>query len=261
MWDELTKLSSIIEVIILSILFYLILRAAKGTRAAAILKGLIFIMVVALISILLLTEWIGLYHIQYLLQWVLSGFFFAIIVIFYPEIRRGLLRLAQTHPLSLFFKGSSPQLVDELVGACEILSHRRIGAILVLERQVSLSEFTDNATMLNATLSKELITTLFYPGSPLHDGALLVKDGRILAAGCLLPLTEKPDLSRSFGTRHRAAIGITEETDAISIVISEETGRISLCTGGNIIQDLQREQLFKVLHELYTEKERYEEGA
>jgi uncharacterized protein (TIGR00159 family) len=191
-------------------------------------------------------------RIKLLLQGVLAGSFIAVIIIFAPEMRRGLLRLAQAPFLAPLFHGPSLQVIDEIVNSCVKLAKNRIGALVAVEREVGLGEYVENGQRVDAVVSSELLESVFYPGNPLHDGAVVIQHDRVAAAACLFPLSEDPGLARSMGTRHRAAIGISEETDAIAIVVSEETGRISVCVGGKIQGDLTRESLDKILRELYT---------
>jgi diadenylate cyclase len=180
----------------------------------------------------------------------------ALIILFAPELRRGLSHLAQSPFLSPLLRGQSGNVVNELVGAAVKLSKNRIGALVAIERDVGLGEYVENGCRIDAALTSELLETLFYPGSALHDGAVILQHERVAAAGCLLPLTDDTTLSKSMGTRHRAAIGISEETDAVALVVSEETGRISVAVNGKLTTDLDREGLEKLLNELYARADR-----
>jgi len=256
MIPELKKPESWVEILILAVAFHFILNAVRGTRGAGILKGIVFLFIVTFLGALFLAERFHLENIQRMLTWILSGSAIAIIVLFAPELRRGLSHLAQTRILSPFLRSQSSGIIDELANAAVKLSKNRIGALVAIERDVGLGEYVEHGCRLDAALTSELLESLFYPGSALHDGAVIVQHDRVAAAGCLLPLTDDTSLSKSMGTRHRAAIGISEETDAIALVVSEETGRISVAVKGKLTSDLTRESLEKVLTDLYSRADR-----
>ena len=256
MIQELTKPQTWAEILILAVAFYFILNFVRGTRGAGILKGIVFLFIVTFLGALFLAERFHLENIQRMLTWILSGSAIAIIVLFAPELRRGLSHLAQTRILSPFLRSQSSGIIDELANAAVKLSKNRIGALVAIERDVGLGEYVEHGCRLDAALTSELLESLFYPGSALHDGAVIVQHDRVAAAGCLLPLTDDTSLSKSMGTRHRAAIGISEETDAIALVVSEETGRISIAVKGKLTGDLTRESLEKLLTELYSRGDR-----
>ena len=256
MIPELKKPESWVEILILAIAFHFILNAVRGTRGAGILKGIVFLFIVTFLGALFLAERFHLENIQRMLTWILSGSAIAIIVLFAPELRRGLSHLAQTRILSPFLRSQSSGIIDELANAAVKLSKNRIGALVAIERDVGLGEYVEHGCRLDAALTSELLESLFYPGSALHDGAVIVQHDRVAAAGCLLPLTDDTSLSKSMGTRHRAAIGISEETDAIALVVSEETGRISVAVKGKLTGDLTRESLEKLLTDLYSRADR-----
>ena len=256
MIQELTKPETWAEILILAVAFYFILNFVRGTRGAGILKGIVFLFIVTFLGALFLAERFHLENIQRMLTWILSGSAIAIIVLFAPELRRGLSHLAQTRILSPFLRSQSSGIIDELANAAVKLSKNRIGALVAIERDVGLGEYVEHGCRIDAALTSELLESLFYPGSALHDGAVIVQHDRVAAAGCLLPLTDDTSLSKSMGTRHRAAIGISEETDAIALVVSEETGRISVAVKGKLTGDLTRESLEKLLTELYSRGDR-----
>jgi diadenylate cyclase len=256
MIQELTKPETWAEILILAVAFYFILNFVRGTRGAGILKGIVFLFIVTFLGALVLAERFHLENIQRMLTWILSGSAIAIIVLFAPELRRGLSHLAQTRILSPFLRSQSSGIIDELANAAVKLSKNRIGALVAIERDVGLGEYVEHGCRIDAALTSELLESLFYPGSALHDGAVIVQHDRVAAAGCLLPLTDDTSLSKSMGTRHRAAIGISEETDAIALVVSEETGRISIAVKGKLTGDLTRESLEKLLTELYSRGDR-----
>jgi diadenylate cyclase len=256
MIEELRKPQSWAEILILTIAFYFILGAVRGTRGAGILKGIVFLFITTFLGALFLAERLHLENIQRMLTWLLSGSTIAIIVLFAPEMRRGLSLLAQSRILSPFLRSQSSGIVDELANAAVKLSKNRIGALVAIERDIGLGEYVEHGVRIDAALTSELLESLFYPGSALHDGAVIVQHDRVAAAGCLLPLTDDTSLSKSMGTRHRAAIGISEETDAIALVVSEETGRISVAVKGTLTGDLNRESLAKTLTDLYSRGDR-----
>lgn len=256
MLQKMLEPTSLLEIGLLFLFFYMVLTLIRGTRGAALLKGMISIFVIMFIGIMLITEKLGMSHIRQMLEWLLSGSFIVMVIIFSPEIRRGILKLAQSPFLSPLLTAVSDMMITEVVRAAVQMSKRRMGGLITIERDVGLSEYTEGAVKVDSAVSNELIQTIFYPGSALHDGAVVIRNDRVVAAGCLFPLTDNPDLPKSMGTRHRAAIGITEETDAISVAISEETGAISLCVRGKLTSDLNEEALTHLLHELYTRNEK-----
>lgn len=256
MIEELAKPRSWIEIAILAVVFYVVLNFIRGTRGAGILKGVVFLFTIGFLGALYLAELGGLTHIKQLLITALSGSALALIIIFAPELRRGLAQLARSPLLSPLLHGQSSRVVDELVEAAVRLSKNRIGALVAVERDVGLGEYIENGVLLNARLSSELLESIFYPGSALHDGAVILQHDHVAAAACLLPLSDDPSLSKSMGTRHRAAIGISEETDAIALVVSEETGRISVAADGKLTSDLTRESLQRLLTDLFARRER-----
>ena len=250
-FQEILKLQSLAEIVILAAAYFLILNSIRGTRGANILKGLIFFFVLAFFGMMGMARLLGLHRIEQVLQFVLGGSFIAAIVIFGPELRRFLLRLAQSPLLSPIFRGGSSKVVDQLVTATVRLSKNRIGALIAIERDVGLSEYVEKGSRIDAAVTSELLETIFFPGNPLHDGAVVIQHERIAAAACFFPLSEDDKLAKSMGTRHRAALGVCEETDAVVIVVSEETGRISICTSRKLKTDLTPEALEHELRELY----------
>lgn len=256
MIKHLLTIPSLIEIVVLAIVYYVILNFIRGTRGAGIFKGIVFLFIVAFVGALYLSDVLHLVHIRAMLTWILSGSAIALIIIFQPELRRGLLMLAQSPLLSPLLHGQTSPVVKEIADAAVRLSKNRIGALVSVERDVNLGEYVENGVRIDAALTSELLETIFYPGSALHDGAVIVQHDRVAAAACLLPLTDNPSLSRSMGTRHRAAIGISEETDAIAVIVSEETGKISVAAAGKLTGELTRESLEKLLNDLYARRER-----
>ena len=239
----------ILDILILSFLFYKLFLYIKGTRAIQMIVGLTILMIASIISQLLELDAIN---------WILQNFWtiwvIAILILFQPELRWMLAQVGRHPFFGLFYKEQRTQF-DEIIRAVVSMATRRIGGLIVLERESNLTNYFEAGTFIDAKVSKELILTIFYPGSPLHDGALIIKKGRILYAGCFLPLTLNPTIDKELGTRHRAAIGLTEETDAVVIIISEETGRISLSVDGKIYLGLDSKSLRERLDKLFGFKE------
>ncbi len=238
------RIQDAIDIAIIAFVIYRIIDLIRGTRAAQMLIGLTVVFLTYLSS-----QYFSLYTLNWILDNFLSSILLVIVVIFQDDIRRALTQVG-TRP----FFGAEPRLhgqdVEEIVRAAVSLASKRIGALIVLPRDVGLNQYIEGGTSLDAKVSKELITSIFLPTSPIHDGALIIQRGRIIAAGCFLPLTTNPHVSKTLGTRHRAAIGLTEETDAIVVVISEEEGAISLVREGRITRDVDAGTLRTTLQKL-----------
>ncbi len=233
-----------IDIGIIAFFIYRIIDLIRGTRAVQMLIGLIVVFLAFLSS-----QYFDLYALNWILDNFLGSILLVIVVIFQDDIRRALTQVG-TRP---FFGGESGlqgQDLEEIIRAAVSLASKRIGALIVLQRDVGLNDFVEVGTRLDARVSKELITSIFLPPSPIHDGALIIHKGRIIAAGCFLPLTTNPHVSKTLGTRHRAAIGLTEETDAVVIVISEEEGAISMVREGRITRDVDAAMLRSTLQRL-----------
>jgi diadenylate cyclase len=229
---------SALDNLIIAVLIYYLLKLLRGTRGLQIL--------VALVLLFLLDEgarWARLGMVEWLLTTLLPYFAIALIVLFQPEIRRALARFGRQFSFGQLLGQGTGAPYDDLVLAAGHFSQNRIGALVVIERDVSLSTYIESGIALDANLSYDLLIAIFRPGSPMHDGAVILKRDRICSAACFLPLSLNPALSNQLGTRHRAAIGITEESDAIAVVVSEETGAISIATGGAIELDITADQL------------------
>ena len=240
------RLQDAIDILVIAYLIYRIIDLIRGTRAVQMLIGL---------AVLFLTYLSSQYFELYTLNWVLDNFLssilLVIVVIFQDDIRRALTQVG-TRP----FFGSEPGIqqedLEEIIRAAVSLASKRIGALIVMQREVGLNEYVEVGTRLDARVSKELLTSIFLPPSPIHDGAIIIQQGRIIAAGCFLPLTTNPHVSKTLGTRHRAAIGLTEETDAVVIVISEEEGAISMVREGRITRNVDAGTLRSTLQKLLS---------
>lgn len=254
-WGEITNLiprwQDVVDIVIVSFILYRLFLLIKGTRAVQLLKGLVVLLIFYTVF-----RWLDLKTVTFLMQNAAILGAFAIPVIFQPELRRALTHLGQGGILfpseTLFVKGKEYfGLIDLLVQAAKQLSHQQIGALIVLERKTGLKEFVETGTPVDALLSTELLLTIFHPGSPLHDGAVIARANRILAAGTLLPLSENVrggiSSRQHLGTRHRAALGLSETCDAICLIVSEETGDISVAIGGRLHRHLSEESLQKLL--------------
>jgi diadenylate cyclase len=235
-WAHLTVIS-VIDILLVAIVIYEFLALIRGTRAALILIGL---------SIVALAFYVSRMGELVTLNWLISRALpyavFALIVIFVPEIRQALARLGRRMTLARS-AAAEADAYDDIALAANLFAQNQTGALIVIQREIGLRTYIESGVALDAQLSYDLLATLFRPSAPLHDGAVIIQGDRVAAAACFLPLSMNPVLSTQLGTRHRAAIGITEETDAISIIVSEETGSISLAVAGTIERDLTVEQL------------------
>lgn len=239
---------AILDLVIVFYLIYVTLLLIRGTRTVPMALGLFLIVILYLLS-----RRLGLTTTYMLLDQFMEVAVIFALIIFQDDIRRALVRMGR---FAWFSKAQESQVVEEVVRTAASLASKRIGAIFVFERDASLNEFIERGTILDATVSKELLYTVFIPRmeNPLHDGAAIIKNYRLSEAGALLPLSVSSRLDKSHGTRHRAALGITEETDAVSIVVSEERGTISLCFGGLMSKNLDVSSLRKALHGLFSKE-------
>lgn len=239
------SVTSVFDILVVAFLVYEFLKLIKGTRAIAMLAAVV---------ILALAFWIAhleaLKTVDWLITTLLPYAIFALIVVFGAEIRRALARLGQKLSAGRSGAFNGTDSYEDIVLAANHFSQTVTGALIVIEREIGLRTFIESGVPLDAFLSFDLLVTIFRPSAPLHDGAVIVQKGRIAAAACFLPLSMNPLLSTQFGTRHRAAIGITEETDAISVVVSEENGSISIAVGGQIERDITVEYLRERLSEV-----------
>lgn len=238
-----------IEILVLWFVYYTLLIFLKGTRAIQVLRGLV-ILVVAFF----LAQYLGLYTLDWILSRLLAISVIAFLILFQPELRRGLASLGTRRILNIL--PSEAKIIEELTDAVLLLSGRKIGALIAIEREAGLGPYLESGVPVDGRISNELLCTIFAPNTPLHDGAAVIRGDRIAVAGCLFPLTENPKISKLLGTRHRAAIGLTEETDAIVIVISEETGGISIAIGGKLTRQLDKDGLARILKNLYRPRQR-----
>ncbi|HTW89686.1 MAG TPA: diadenylate cyclase CdaA [Candidatus Binataceae bacterium] len=232
-----------LDILIVAFVIYRIITLIRGTRTVQMVVGLALIGMAFVAS-----QMLGLFTLNWLLNNFLGSLIVILVVIFQSDIRRALARMG-TGP---FFavRVNMARAAEELTAAAAWLAARRIGALIVIEQEMGLSEYAETGREMDARLSRELVETIFMRGSPLHDGAVIVKGDRLLAAACLLPLATDPNVALTLGTRHRAAIGLTEENDAVVIVVSEEHGTISIATRGRLLQDVDTSRLLTRLHRL-----------
>ncbi len=236
----------VVDIVLTAILIYQLLLLLRGTQGIQILAGIL---------ILLLAYWgarrLDLFTLEWFLESFVKSLVLIIIIIFQADIRRMLTRVGRQ---AVFRYGyAEPQVLEEVAAAAESLASQKIGALIVLRRHGKLRDFLETGIPLAAAVSRELLLTLFWPKSPTHDGAVIISGDQILAAACVLPLSQKPDLDKSLGTRHRAGLGITEHSDAVAVIVSEERGQISLAREGKLLSDLSRVQLLQSLTECFAQ--------
>ena len=243
----------VIDVAFISYIIYRILLLLRGTRAIYML-----VTIMILLLILSLSDFVGLRVTGWVLSNMSGYLFLALIIIFQPELRRALAFIGE----SKFFERTvslNSQIVDELVRTATILANRQLGALIIIQRNTDITHYVTLGQKIDSVVSKDLLLSIFIPYSPLHDGAVLLEGTRLTYAGCILPLTKREDIAQQYGTRHRAAIGITEETDAVAIVVSEERGEISVSVGGKIIPNLDANTLKETLGEIIKIKKAVED--
>ncbi|MBU5425756.1 diadenylate cyclase CdaA [Tissierella pigra] len=251
------RIADIIDIIIVAAVFYKLFKLIRETRAEQLTKGIFALFIFAKVSGLL-----KLYTINWILENAMTVGVIAILIVFQPELRRGLEYIGRSRFFTKSFleiKGESlSRTVDEIVEACASLSRQKIGALIVLERQTGLNEVVETGTKINGQVSSNLLINIFIPNTPLHDGAVIIKEDMIKAAACFLPLTENMNINKELGTRHRAALGISERSDSLSIIVSEETGAISIAENGAIARHLDSQTLKQILTDMYKPKDSQE---
>jgi len=247
-------INDILDIVIVAFIFYKILEFIKETRAQQLIKGLLVLMVAFFLS-----DIFNLYALNWLLRGTMTVGAIALVVVFQPELRRGLEYVGRSKivkaPFGQLDKDKAKAITDEFVRAVSACSNTRTGLLIVLERETSLTEIAESGTQINADISAQLLMNIFYEGAPLHDGAVIIRGDQIFAASCVLPLTSNKDLNKSLGTRHRAGIGITEHSDAIALIVSEETGIISMAVDGKLTRFLDAKKVEKTLLNLYLSED------
>ena len=252
-WDI---VKTIVDISIVSYVIYKLIRLVKETRAWQLIKGILVILIAARLS-----ESLGLRTIAFILRLTIQYLALALVVLFQPELRRGLEQIGRSRFRNYFnFEEESNTIkvkafIEELIKSVTEMSKTYTGALIVIERETKIGEIINSGVQIDSNVTSELIINIFTPNTPLHDGALVIRDTRIKAAACFLPLTENPNLSKDLGTRHRAALGITEVSDAIVVVVSEESGKISFALNGGLTRNLTSDTLRKALSKNLLEKE------
>jgi len=249
-------LSDVIDIILVAFLVYEILLFIKKTRAEQLVKGIVILVVIMFVS--------GALHL-YTLNWILKETMtlgiLALVILFQPELRRGLEFIGHgkmIKALGHVDKDGRKQMISEFISAIDSFSKTKTGALIIIERDTMLDDIIETGTIIDATLSDQILGNIFYEGAPLHDGAVIIRAGRVYAAGCVLPLTQNRSLSKDLGTRHRAGIGITENSDALVLIVSEETGIISIAEDGKLTRFLDIKDVEKKLLSIFIEEK--EEG-
>ena len=255
-WDQIKNLvwnvfnrptiADVLDIFIVAYLIYKLLMLTKETRASAVLKGLVMLIAASWISDLL-----GLTALSWVLQNVVANGAVVLVILFQPELRKALEQIGRGAIRERATGSESAQIVSEITHCMLNLSRRRVGALIVIEQRIGLKDVVETGTTLNSEISSALLENIFEPNTPLHDGAVVIRGNRIMAAACILTLSEGKGISRELGTRHRAAIGITETTDAISLIVSEETGIISMAVDGKLTRFLDTKTVEKTLLNLY----------
>lgn len=234
-----------IDILIVSYTFFKCIKLVRETRAQQLVKG-----IVLLLMLLLVCSWLKLNTMTFILRNTVQVGAIALVIIFQPELRRALEKVGRSNIGTIFASNTEDldNLVSKVSDAVEFMSSQRIGALIVFERSTKLGDIVKTGTIVEAEISSELLINIFIPNTPLHDGAVIMRNGKLSAAACLLPLTENASLSRELGTRHRAALGITEVSDAVVVIVSEETGKISFAQDGDMARNLTKESLKQSLY-------------
>ncbi len=246
-------ITDVLDIAIITFLIYKLLGFIRETRAEQLAKGLLLLVVATVAS-----RWLHLYTLHWLLSSLISAGLVAIVVIFQPELRRGLEYIGRSRITNVFGevdKEEAKRIVGQFVEAIDSMSASKTGALIVIEREISLNDIVETGTVIDAQITAQMIGTIFYEGTPLHDGAVIVRGDKLHAAGCVLPLTQNKELNKELGTRHRAGIGITENSDALVIIVSEENGVISIAQNGKLTRFLDGKKIEKKLLSLYFEGE------
>jgi len=237
---------SVIDIIIVAFVIYKAMMIIKGTRAVQLIKGLVVLLLASLVS-----NWFGLRTVAWILSQLQNVLLFALPVVFQPELRRALEQLGRgkffARPMTMLNQEALENLLNEIIRAIKILSKNNLGALIIIEKETGINDFIETGIKIDGLVSAEFLVNIFIPKSPLHDGAVVIRGDRVIAASCFLPLSENPNLSKELGTRHRAGLGLTEQSDAIAIIVSEETGVISVAEEGRLTRYLDENTLKELL--------------
>lgn len=230
----------IIDIIVVAFLLYAFFRFIKGTKATSILVGLVLFFLISFVS-----RWLDLKALSWIMNSILALWVVAFVIVFQPEIRNALARIGRQRPVKFFLKLEEVGVIDEIIDAVRKMSEDHIGALIVVQKNIGLKDIIDTGVLIDAQVNSSLLRTVFFPETPLHDGACVIEDAKIVAAGCVLPLSENPNLGITYGLRHRAALGMAEQSDALCIVVSEETGNIAFAYRGRLVTKVDIETLKK----------------
>jgi diadenylate cyclase len=236
----------LLDILLVAVLFYRLLILVKGTRSAQMYVGLLLIVMVGFVA-----RWFDLIAVKWIVDSLKTVWLIAFVILFQPELRHALAQFGRTRYFRSFLRGDTYGVLGEIVRGAETLGQRRQGALIVMERNVGLRNFVETGTRIDAKVSAPLLETLFSPGSPLHDGAVIIREDTVIAAGCILPLSANPRTPAGLGTRHRAALGLSEESDAAVIVVSEQNGTISVAYRGTLQQRLDEGALRSELSRIF----------
>lgn len=237
---------SILDILIVAYVIYKATMIIKGTRAVQLIKGLVVLLLASLVS-----NWFGLRTVAWILAQLQNVLLFALPVVFQPELRRALEQLGRgkffARPMTMLNQETLENLLNEMIRAIKILSKNNLGALIIVEKETGINDFIETGIKIDGLVSAEFLINIFIPKSPLHDGAVIIRGDRVIAASCFLPLSENPNLSKELGTRHRAGLGLTEQSDSIAIIVSEETGVISVAEEGRLTRYLDENTLKELL--------------
>lgn len=243
---------AIVDIAIIAFVIYQALLLIRGTRAAQILTGILFV-----VAAFLLSSIVPLTTLNWVMNKFYSSFIIILIILFQDDIRHVLSRMGKKSFIPGADRVASHHVLDEIVRAATSMASKRIGGLIVLERNIILGRYIDVGVLIDGRISKELLVSIFHPSSPIHDGAVIIQRGRVAAAGCFLPLTREENLDPNMGTRHRAAIGISQETDAVVVLVSEEIGSVTLVVDGKVSRKLDARQLREQLNDLLMGEEEF----
>jgi diadenylate cyclase len=242
------RIIDVIDIIVVAFLLYGFFKFIKGTKATPILVGLLLFFMISFIA-----RWLDLKALSWIMSSILAVWVVAFVIVFQPEIRNALARIGRQRPIKFFLKVEETPVIAEIIDAVRKLSEEKIGALILIQKSIGLKDIIDTGIRIDAQVNSSLLRTIFFPDTPLHDGACVIQGDTIVAAGCVLPLSENPTLSGKYGLRHRAALGVAEQSDALCIVVSEETGRISFAYKSKLVTKVDVEILKKSLETIFAE--------
>jgi len=238
----------VIDIVVVAFLLYQFFKFVKGTKATPILVGLAVFFIISFIA-----RWLDLKGLSWIMSSILAVWVVAFVIVFQPEIRNALARIGRQRSIKFFLKVEESPIIKEIVDAVRKMAEEKIGALILIQKGIGLKDIIETGVRIDAQVNSSLIRTIFFPDTPLHDGACVIRGDSLVAAGCVLPLSENPNLSGKYGLRHRAALGISEQSDAICIVVSEETGKISFAYKGKLVTKVDIEILKRSLESIFKE--------